>query len=96
MLYFSRMAHTKSAGHTKLGRDSIGKRLGIKKQDGDSVKKGEVVIRQRGTKYHPGEDIRRGKDDTLYAVKDGTIKFSTKSKTGFDGRRKKIKLVNVK
>ncbi|MEE8131845.1 MAG: 50S ribosomal protein L27 [Candidatus Paceibacterota bacterium] len=89
------MAHTKSGGSTKLGRDSIGKRLGVKRQHGQAVKTGEVLIRQRGTKYCPGLNVKRGKDDTLYSIKDGIVKFISKKKIKFDGNSRKAKVVNV-
>jgi len=62
------MAHTKSGGSTKLGRDSRAKRLGVKRQEGQKVSAGEVLIRQRGTRYLAGKNVRRGADDTLYAA----------------------------
>jgi large subunit ribosomal protein L27 len=89
------MAHTKSGGSTKLGRDSIAKRLGVKRQDGERVKAGEIIVRQRGTRYLPGQNVRRGGDDTLYAVKSGIVKFLTKTKTRFDGSRRRAKVVEV-
>lgn len=90
------MAHTKSGGSTKLGRDSIGKRLGVKRQDGQTVKAGEVLIRQRGTKYLPGLNVKQGRDDTLYALKNGIVKFTSKNKIRFDGNKRYIKVVNVR
>lgn len=89
------MAHTKAIGSTKLGRDSVAKRLGVKLQDGQPVLVGQIIIRQRGTKYVPGENVLRAGDDTLYAGKDGMVKFTTKTKTKFDGSRKKATLVHV-
>jgi large subunit ribosomal protein L27 len=89
------MAHTKAGGSTKLGRDSISKRLGIKRSDGQTVKAGEIIVRQRGTRYIPKENVRRGGDDTLYSAIDGTVKFGTSKKTKFDGRIRKIKTVAV-
>lgn len=89
------MAHTKALGSTKLGRDSISKRLGVKIQDGQKVSVGEIIIRQRGTKYTPGANVKRGGDDTLYAAKSGVVKFFTKMKTHFDGSRRKATLVRV-
>ena len=89
------MAHTKSGGSTKLGRDSRAKRLGIKKSDGQEVKAGNVLIRQRGTKWYPGENARLGSDDTIFSLKDGIVKFSVKRKKSFTGQMKKISLVNV-
>ncbi len=82
------MAHTKALGSTKLGRDSASKRLGIKLQDGQKVTVGQIIIRQRGTKYVPGANVRKGGDDTLYAGKDGKIKFYSQMKTCFDGSKR--------
>jgi len=89
------MAHTKSGGSTKLGSDSKAKRLGIKKADGQIVKTGNVLIRQRGTKWYPGENTDIGRDDTIFSLKDGIVKFSVKRKKSFTGQMKKISLVNV-
>ncbi|MCX7589573.1 MAG: 50S ribosomal protein L27 [bacterium] len=89
------MAHTKSGGSTKLGRDSIAKRLGVKRQNGQKVKVGEILIRQRGTKYLPGKNVLKAGDDTLYAGKDGIVKFEIKTKIKFDGSKRKITVVNV-
>ena len=90
------MAHTKAIGSTKLGRDSIAKRLGVKMQNGQKITVGNIIIRQRGTKYLPGSNVLRGADDTLYASKDGVVKFATKTKTRFDGNRRKATIVHVK
>lgn len=89
------MAHTKAKGSTKLGRESESKRLGVKRSDGQAVNAGEVVIRQRGTKYHPGTNVKMGADDTIYALIKGTVKFATKKKMKYDGSRKTIKVVSV-
>ncbi len=89
------MAHTKAGGSTKLGRDSRSKRLGVKKFDGQPVKAGTILIRQRGTKWHPGKNVRRGGDDTLYAITTGSVKFSSRQKISFDGSKKKITVINV-
>ena len=89
------MAHKKAAGSTSLGRDSESKRLGVKLSDGQDAKAGNIIIRQRGTKYHPGENVRRGNDDTLFAVADGKVKFSTKKLKKFDGNLKTTKIVSV-
>lgn len=89
------MAHTKSGGSTKLGRDSRAKRLGVKKQEGQAVKTGEIIVRQRGTKYIPGINVLRAGDDTLYASKNGTIKFSSKRKIRFDGNQRYTKVVSI-
>jgi len=69
------MAHKKGVGSTKNGRDSESKRLGVKKSDGQSVISGNIIVRQRGTKIHPGINVKRGSDDTLFAVADGKVKF---------------------
>lgn len=89
------MAHTKAIGSTKLGRDSISKRLGVKLQNGEKVFVGQIIIRQRGTKYAPGMNVKRAEDDTLFAMKDGVVKFFTKTKMRFDGTRKKATFVAV-
>ncbi len=89
------MAHTKAKGSTKLGRDSEAKRLGVKRFGGERVKVGEVLVRQRGTKFYPGLNVKRGRDDTLYALKEGIVQFSTKKKYTFDGKIKKVKVVSV-
>ncbi len=89
------MAHKKAASATSLGRDSESKRLGVKLSDGQSAKAGNIIIRQRGTKYHPGENVRRGNDDTLFSVVDGKVKFSTKKLKKFDGNLKTTKIVSV-
>ncbi|MBS5855103.1 MAG: 50S ribosomal protein L27 [Clostridium sp.] len=69
------MAHKKGQGSVKNGRDSESKRLGVKKGDGQFVLAGNILIRQRGTKYHPGKNVGIGSDDTLYALVNGTVKF---------------------
>ena len=89
------MAHTKSLGSTKLGRDSISKRLGLKKNHGEPVEPGQVIIRQRGTRYLPGINVVRGADDTLYALKKGLVSYSSKKKIKFDGSRRFVKVVSV-
>jgi len=73
------VAHKKGMGSSKNGRDSIGKRLGVKLFDGQCVKPGMIIVRQRGTKFHPGKNVSRGRDDTLFATAAGTIKFNTNS-----------------
>ena len=72
------MAHKKAAGSTKNGRDSNPKYLGVKKYGGENVLAGNILIRQRGTKVHPGENVGMGKDHTLFAFKDGVVKFAKK------------------
>ena len=89
------MAHVKQKGGFKGSGDSISKRLGVKLFGGQKVRPGMVIIRQRGTKMHPGENVRRGKDDTLYAVKEGKVVFQTKKKIRFDGARRFVKIVSV-
>ena len=74
------MAHKKGGGSTKNGRDSIGKRLGAKRADGQFVEAGNILVRQRGTKIHPGTNVGIGKDDTLYALCDGKVSFQRKGK----------------
>ncbi len=74
------MAHKKGQGSVKNGRDSESKRLGIKRADGQFVLAGNILVRQRGTKMHPGVNVNKGSDDTLYAVVDGTVKFEKKGK----------------
>ncbi len=90
------MAHVKQKGGYKGSGDSESKRLGIKLYDGQKAQPGSIIVRQRGTKVYPGINVRRGSDDTLYAVANGTIKFSSKQKTNFDGKRRRVKVVNVK
>ncbi len=89
------MAHTKSGGTAKNTRDSLPKYLGIKKGEGDSVNPGSILVRQRGTKYLAGQNVDMGKDHTLFSLKIGTIKFTQKRKTRFDGKIRKYKVVNV-
>lgn len=89
------MAKTKAAGSTKLGRDSISKRLGVKLYAGEIAKPGNVLVRQRGTKFLPGENVRKGGDDTLYALKEGKVLFKTIRKTRFDGKQRIAKVINV-
>ena len=69
------MATSKAGGSTSNGRDSIGKRLGVKLYAGQRTLAGQIIIRQRGTKFHPGQSVGRGKDDTLFALQEGVIKF---------------------
>ena len=73
------MAHKKSGGSSSNGRDSIGRRLGVKKFGGESVISGNIIIRQRGTKFHPGENVGMGKDHTIFATAEGKVKFKTKA-----------------
>ncbi|KKU15102.1 50S ribosomal protein L27 [Candidatus Jorgensenbacteria bacterium RIFCSPLOWO2_02_FULL_45_12] len=89
------MAHTKAKGSTKLGRESEAKRLGVKRSDGQAVRPGEIIIRQRGTEYYPGINVKRGSDDTLYSMKDGVVKFLTRKKIRYDGHSRMVKVVTV-
>ena len=89
------MAHTKAGGSTKWGRDSAAKRLGVKRQNGEKVKAGEILIRQRGTKYLAGTNVVRAGDDTLYALKAGIVNFKTKKKVNFDGNKRFTKVISV-
>lgn len=89
------MSTTKSAGSTKLGRDSRPKYLGVKLYQGQKAQIGSIIIRQRGTKFIAGKNVKRGNDDTLFAMKPGTVKFRTVIKTGFDGNKKTLKAVDV-
>ncbi len=72
------MAHKKAGGSTRNGRDSVSKRLGVKRFGGQRVKAGNIIVRQRGTKFHPGENVGCGKDHTLFALVEGQVLFSTK------------------
>lgn len=72
------MSKTKGGGSTRNGRDSRAQRLGVKVFDGTAVTAGSIIVRQRGTKFHPGQNVRKGKDDTLFAVADGTVKFGSR------------------
>jgi large subunit ribosomal protein L27 len=83
------MAHKKSGGSSKNGRDSNAQRLGVKKFDGEIVTAGSILVRQRGTRMHPGENVGLGNDFTLWARIDGAVKFSPYAK----GRRKKVSII---
>lgn len=74
------MAHKKGQGSTQNNRDSAGRRLGVKKYGGEAVVAGNIIIRQRGTKIHPGTNVGMGKDHTIYALVDGVVKFERKDK----------------
>jgi large subunit ribosomal protein L27 len=73
-------AHKKGVGSSRNGRDSAAQRLGVKRFDGEAVNAGHIIVRQRGTKIHPGTNVGIGKDDTLFALTDGYVKFERKSK----------------
>lgn len=89
------MAKTKAAGATKLGRDSLPKYLGVKLFEGQRAKIGQILVRQRGTKFLPGKNVARARDDTLYALKQGVVRFITKKKKGFNNSQRIVKIVNV-
>ena len=74
------MAHKKSGGSSSNGRDTIGKRLGIKKFGGEQVVPGNIIVRQRGTKWHPGKNVGMGRDYTIFALEEGQVSFQTSSK----------------
>ena len=73
------MAHKKAGGSSRNGRDSAGRRLGVKKAGGQAVTAGNIIIRQRGTKFHPGQNVGLGKDHTIFATTDGAVKFDRKA-----------------
>ena len=73
------MAHKKAGGSSRNGRDSIGRRLGVKKFGGEQVIPGNIIIRQRGTKWHPGDNVGMGKDHTIFAVAEGAVAFAKKA-----------------
>ena len=80
------MAHKKGGGSSRNGRDSAGRRLGVKRYDGQVVKPGTILIRQRGTRFHPGKNVGLGRDHTIFSLIDGKVKFSPYAK----GRRKQV------
>lgn len=82
------MAHKKGVGSSKNGRDSHGQRLGVKRFSGQLVTAGSILVRQRGTRIHPGENVGRGKDDTLFAKVTGTVKFET-----YGRNRRRVRIV---
>lgn len=84
------MAHKKGVGSSRNGRDSESKRLGVKRFGGQFVRAGNILVRQRGTRFHPGSNVGRGSDDTLFALKDGIVRFERKDK-----RRMKISVYPV-
>ena len=84
------MAHKKGMGSTRNGRDSESKRLGTKRADGQFVLAGNILVKQRGTKIHPGNNVGKGKDDTLFALIDGKVRFERMGKD-----RKKVSVYNV-
>lgn len=89
------MATKKAAGSTKNGRDSNAKRHGVKRSGGQAVLAGSIIVRQKGTKWHAGENVGVGKDFTLFALTDGVVKFTKKRNMKFDGNRRRDTLVHV-
>ncbi len=89
------MSHTKAGGSSKNGRDSQSKRLGVKLFGGQEVKPGDIVLRQRGTKYQPGVGVGVGKDFTIFATKAGFVSFSQKRKVAFTGAKQRKTVVNI-
>lgn len=89
------MATRKAGGSTALGRDSISKRLGVKIFGNQPVFTGNIIIRQRGTKFHPGKNVRRAGDDSLFAMVDGNVQFQTKKVKEFTGKLVKRLFVSV-
>jgi len=89
------MAKTKSSGTSRLGRDSQPKYLGVKLFEGQKVRPGMIIIKQRGAKFTPGRNVKRGGDDTLYALKEGKVKFGVKRKKRFDNAQRLVRVVSV-
>jgi large subunit ribosomal protein L27 len=89
------MAHKKAAGTTKNGRDSNPRFLGVKLADGDTAKVGSIIVRQKGVNIMPGRNVKMGKDYTIFAVKDGKVKFSSKRKMSFDSKIEKKGVVSI-
>jgi large subunit ribosomal protein L27 len=90
------MAHKKAGGSTQLGRDSHSKRLGVKIYSGQPARAGEIIIRQRGTRYRPGTGVKIAGDDTLYAAQDGTVQFTRRMRHSFTNGRNTRTIVSVK
>ncbi|MBT4209993.1 MAG: 50S ribosomal protein L27 [Candidatus Komeilibacteria bacterium] len=89
------MAHKKAGGSTSLGRDSQSQRLGVKLFAGQIAKAGAILVRQRGTKFHPGENVGKGNDDSLFSKITGLVKFRRLKKRKFDGSLKETKYIDV-
>jgi large subunit ribosomal protein L27 len=89
------MAHKKAGGSTALGRDSVSKRLGVKLFGGQKVSTGNIIVRQHGSKFRAGKNVRMGGDGTLYSVANGTVQFSKKKIQRFNGSLAKTRIVNV-
>ena len=89
------MAHKKAGGSTGLGRDSVSKRLGVKIFGNQWVNKGEIIVRQHGNKFHPGDNVKTAGDSTLYSLVDGVVKFQNKMLRKFHGNLRKTRIVSV-
>lgn len=89
------MSHKKAGGSTRLGRDSNAQRLGVKLYGGQEAKSGAIIIRQRGSKYRPGENTRLGKDDTLFSTGKGIVKFTKRKVKKFNGKLENVQIVSV-
>jgi large subunit ribosomal protein L27 len=89
------MAHKKAGGSTALGRDSVSKRLGVKIFGGQYVQKGEIIVRQHGSKWHPGKNVSKGGNDTLYSLVTGIVRFQSKMVRKFHGNLRPTKIVHV-
>jgi large subunit ribosomal protein L27 len=89
------MAHKKAGGSTSNGRDSVSKRLGVKIFGDQWVNKGEIIVRQNGNKFHPGNNVKTGGDSTLYSLVDGVVKFQNKMQRKFHGNLRKTRVISV-
>ena len=89
------MAHKKAGGSTSYGRDSQGQRLGVKKYAGETVKNGNIIVRQRGSKIRAGLNVKMGSDDTLFSLANGVVKFTNKRIRRYTGAFKLVKFANV-
>ncbi|OGH94975.1 MAG: 50S ribosomal protein L27 [Candidatus Magasanikbacteria bacterium RIFOXYD2_FULL_41_14] len=89
------MSHKKAGGSTRLGRDSQGQRLGAKVHDGQVIKTGMTIVRQRGTKVRAGKNAKRANDDTIFAMANGKVKFTKSKRTRFDGQLKTVTYAHV-
>ena len=90
------MSHVKAGGSTRLGRDSQSKRLGVKVFGGQTIQRGEIILRQRGKRYFPGKNVSLGKDHTIYALSDGIVAFQKKKLPKFTGSLRMKTIVHVK
>ncbi len=89
------MSHKKAGGSTRLGRDSQSKRLGVKVHDGMTIKPGMIIVKQRGTRIHAGKNVKRANDDSLFALAEGKVKFTSRKRKRFDGSMKLTQFVNI-